>query len=160
MDLSHNDLGSATPKLIKCVIPTLISLNLSYTKFGNNGAFHLAHLLKAVHKVNNRNVLRLLDLSYNSLGSQGFLKLLSRLKKSTALTTLNFSGNDFSEEQEKFVNLEKFLTRNESCTNLLLNECKLKSPDMVFMGLGLAKNCTLEKLSLSENNFAEKECIN
>ena len=31
---------------------------------------------------------------------------------------------------------------------------------MVYMGLGLAKNCTLEKLSLSENNFAEKECIN
>ena len=30
---------------------------------------------------------------------------------------------------------------------------------MVYMGLGLAKNCTLEKLSLSENNFAEKECI-
>jgi len=31
---------------------------------------------------------------------------------------------------------------------------------MAYLGLGLSKNSTLEKLSLSENNFAEKECVN
>ena len=97
LDLSHNDLGSDTPKLIKSVIPTLISLNLSHTKMEVKGAFLLAQYLKLAHKQNKRHTLRSLDLSYNNIGSAGFLKLLSRLKKSTTLTTLNLSGNDFSE---------------------------------------------------------------
>jgi len=42
LDLSHNELGSETPKLIRCVIPSLISLNLSQTQFGTKGAFLLA----------------------------------------------------------------------------------------------------------------------
>ena len=38
LDLSHNDLGSDSARLLKCVIPTLISLNLSHTKMGTRGA--------------------------------------------------------------------------------------------------------------------------
>ena len=159
LDLSHNELGSETPRLIKCVIPTLISLNLSHTQFGSKGAFLLAQELKIAHKKNKRHYLRALDLSNNLIDSSGFLKLMSRLKKSTALYTLNFSYNDFSEEQEKFINVEKFLSRNESCLNLYLNGCRLKSPAMAYVGLGLSKNRTLEKLSLIENNFVDKECI-
>lgn len=110
-------------------------------------------------KKNKRHHLRSLDLSNNLIHSPGFLKLVSRLKKSTALFQLNFSFNDLSEEQEKFINLEKFLSRNESCLNLQLNGCKLKSPAMAYIGLGLAKNVTLEKLGLAENNFVDRECI-
>ena len=47
LDLSHNELGSETPNLIKYVIPTLISLNLSYTKMGTRGVFLLSQHLKA-----------------------------------------------------------------------------------------------------------------
>lgn len=61
------------------------------------GAFLLAQFLKLAHKQNKRHVLRNLDLSFNDIGSTGFLKLLSRLKKSTALKTLNLSGNNLSE---------------------------------------------------------------
>ena len=61
------------------------------------GVFLLAQYLKMAHKQNKKHLLRSLDLSYNDIGSAGFLKLLSRLKKSTALTTMNLSGNDFSE---------------------------------------------------------------
>jgi len=92
---------------------------------GSRGAFALAAQLKAAHKRNKNHQLRNLDLSGNSIGASGFLKLLSRLKKSTALTTLNLSGNDLTDSKDKFVNLEKFLGRNESCKTLLLNGCKL-----------------------------------
>ena len=30
---------------------------------------------------------------------------------------------------------------------------------MAYIGLGLGKNETLERLSLAENNFVDKECI-
>ena len=95
------------------------------------------------HKINKGHILRYLDLSYNKICSAGFLKLLSRLKKSTALVSLNFSGNDLSENQDKFVNLDKFLSRNESCLHLTLNECNLGTGAMSFMGSGLSKNMTL-----------------
>ena len=57
------------------------------------------------------------------------------------------------------MNLEKFLTRNESCTWLQLADCKLRSPAMVFLGLGLSKNVTLERLNLAENIFSDRESI-
>ena len=126
---------------------------------GPKGAFLLSQYLKSAQKVNKKHLLRVLDLSYNELGSAGVLKLLSRLKKSTELASLNFSGNDLMENQEKFINLEKFLSRNESCVHLQLNNCQLKCPAMVYMGLGLAKNVTLERLSLGENLISERESM-
>ena len=104
-------------------------------------------------------MLRSLDLAYNEIRSDGFLKLLSRLKKSSALLSLNLSGNDLSENQAHYVNLEKFLRRNESCTSLQLNACKLQSPAMAFLGVGLGKNVTLERLSIGENNLSDRESI-
>lgn len=159
LDLSYNELGSDTPKLIACVIPTIISLNLSHTKMGERGAFALSQQLKIAQKLNKVHVLRNLDLSYNEIGSAGALKLLSRLKKSTALKTLNLSGNDLSDEQEKFINLEKFLSRNESCAHFILNGCKLRSAAMAYIGLGLSKNNTLERLSLSDNDLYDRDSM-
>lgn len=115
LDLSHNDLGSETPALIASVMPTLISLNLANTKMGNKGAYLLAQQLKEAQRVNKQHIMRVLDLSSNKVGSQGFSKLLSRLKKSMALHSLNFSHNDLADSSEKLPSLEKFLHRNESC---------------------------------------------
>lgn len=109
--------------------------------------------------MNGKHLLRSLDLSHNEFGSTGCLKLLSRLKKSTAIVTLNLSGNDLSEDHERFISLEKFLSRNESCKHLLLNNCRLKRPVMALMSIGLSKNTTLERLSLSENIFCDKESM-
>ena len=81
--------------------------------------------MKVAHKKNKCHTLRSLDLSYNTIGAAGLLKLMSRFKKSTALTSLNFSGNDFGDISERFVNLEKFLSRNESCKTLNLSDCRL-----------------------------------
>jgi len=123
------------------------------------GAFLLAQYLKLAHKQNKKHILRSLDLSYNDIASAGFVKLLSRFKKSTSLNMLNFSGNSFVENQEKFINIEKFLSRNESCKLLQLSGCKLQATAMAFIGLGLSKNFTLERIVLSENDFCGRESI-
>ena len=85
------------------------------------------------------------------------MKLLSRLKKSSALTYLNISGNDLSESQEKFQSLQKFIGRNESCQQLLMNGCMLKDAAMTFIGGGLGQNIALLKLSLQENEMITKD---
>lgn len=112
------------------------------------------------HKRNKTHMLRSLDLSYNNISSAGFLKLLSRLKKSTALTNLNVSGNDLGDTSERFVNLEKFLSRNESCKTLNLSDCRLQLATFAQMGLGLTKNITLERLILASNDIADREALN
>ena len=84
--------------------------------------------------------LRQLDLSHNNIGAAGFLKLLSRLKKSMALTTLNLSGNDLVDTTERFINLEKFLARNESTKTLNLSDCRLSACILTQIGIGLSKN--------------------
>lgn len=97
LDLSSNDLGSEAPTYLRDVIPTLISLNLSHTKLGKKGAIDLAVYLKeATNRNNGFAIMRNLDLSHNNITSAGFLKLVSRMKKSSALLYLNFSYNDFS----------------------------------------------------------------
>lgn len=88
------------------MIPTLISLNLSHTKLGKKGTIDLAVYLKeATTNNNNVAIMRSLDLSHNNISTTGFLKIVSRLKKSTALLNLNVSHNDFSQGQEKFATL-------------------------------------------------------
>ena len=88
------------------MIPTLISLNLSHTKLGKKGAVDLAYYLKEATTQNNGfAILRSLDLSHNNITTTGLLKLISRMKKSSALLYLNISHNDFSIGQEKFVSL-------------------------------------------------------
>ena len=97
LDLSNNDIGSEAPTYIKHLIPTLISLNLSHTKLGKKGAIDLANYLKeATNQNNGFAIMRNLDLSHNNITTTGLLKLISRLKKSSALLYLNVSHNDFS----------------------------------------------------------------
>ena len=97
LDLSNNELGSEGPTHLRHVIPTLLSLNLSNTKLGRKGAIDLALYLKeATHENDGFAIMRNLDLSHNNITSTGFLKLVSRMKKSSALLYLNFSFNDFS----------------------------------------------------------------
>ena len=84
---------------------------------------------------------------------------MSRLKKSPAITSLNFSGNDLSEDQDRFTSVDKFLSRNQSCTLLTLTGCKLQTGSMAFIAGGLSRNTTLERLILSENMFRERESM-
>ena len=158
LDLSNNDIGSDAPTHIRHVIPTLISLNLSHTKLGKKGAIDLALYLKeATNQNNGFAIMRNLDVSHNNITSAGLLKLVSRMKKSSALLYLNVSHNDFSTGQEKFVSMQKFLTRNMSCRTLLMSGCKLKDTAMSFIGLGISENIALTKVSFSENEQITKD---
>ena len=101
--------------------------------------------------------MRSLDLSHNNISTTGFLKIVSRLKKSTALLNLNVSHNDFSQGQEKFATLQKFLYRTDSCRTLNMSGCKIKDTGMSFIGQGIADNRSLAKLSLSENENISRD---
>ena len=136
----------------------MISLNLSHTKLGKKGTIDLAVYLKeATTNNNNVAIMRSLDLSHNNISTTGFLKIVSRLKKSTALLNLNVSHNDFSQGQEKFATLQKFLYRTDSCRTLNMSGCKIKDTGMSFIGQGIADNRSLTKLSLSENENISRD---
>ena len=61
---------------------------------------------------------------------------------------------------ERFVNLEKFLTRNESVKTLMMSDCRLSTAMITQMGLGLSQNHTLERLVLQSNEIADKQTLN
>ena len=72
-------------------MPTIVDLNLSNTKMGLKGCLELA---KGLEESAPR--LQILDLSRNGIESEGFAKLLQKLKHSKTITSLNVSENDFS----------------------------------------------------------------
>lgn len=80
---------------------TLISLNLASTKIGLRGISELSKSLGAEQSPR----LRHLDLSANNIESEGFSKLLLKLKSSTTLITLLVSDNDMSLYHEYFESL-------------------------------------------------------
>ena len=72
--------------------------------------------------------------------------------------TLNVSHNEML-TGERFFNLDRFLAVNRSCTTLNLSDCGLGKSEMQFVGLGISKNSTLQKLILSSNVFDEPACL-
>lgn len=72
---------------------------------------------------------------------------------------MNFSGNDLGEPTERFINLEKFLSRNESCKNLILNDCQISTVALTQISLGLSKNTKLKRLVLQGNDIAERDSV-
>jgi len=51
-----------------------------------------------------------LDLSHNNIGTEGFTKLIAKLRYSSQLLTLDVAQNDLSGSPEKFDQVEKFLS--------------------------------------------------
>jgi Leucine-rich repeat (LRR) protein len=61
--------------------------------------------------------LKYLDLSHNNIREAGFCDIVSTLKSSVALQTLNVNGNDLQKTDKKtiFSHLAAFLSVNKSC---------------------------------------------
>jgi hypothetical protein len=114
LDLSHNDIGNEGAFHLRHVMSTLISLNLASAKIGLRGISELSKSLGAEHSPR----LRHLDLTANNIESEGFSKLLLKLKSSTTLTTLLVSDNDMSIYHDYFEALTQFLKENKSLVTL------------------------------------------
>ena len=91
LNLANNDLGNEACQHIRHIMPTIVELNLSNTKMGLRGC---CDLVRGFEEEAPR--LQILDLSRNSIESEGFAKLLQKLKHSKTITSLNVSENDFS----------------------------------------------------------------
>ena len=85
LDLAFNDLGNEAAYHLQYVIPTLVSLNLSTTKLGLKGCLELARHFNIFSEENGvqYSALKYLDLSNNHIGTEGFTKLISKLRYST-----------------------------------------------------------------------------
>jgi len=145
LDISNNDLGSETPIFLDSLIDSLIQLNLSGTKLGNKGACEFARLLRdqVDNKRSTRGKLRYLDISNNSIGSMGFLKVCGRLKKSLTLINFNVSSNDLSEKPASFQQLENILSKNKNLQFLNMTNCCLQPESVAFIAQGMTVNSSL-----------------
>jgi Ran GTPase-activating protein (RanGAP) involved in mRNA processing and transport len=99
-----------------------------------------------------RGVLKYLDISNNNIGSAGFLKLASRLKKSQTLQCLNISSNNLTEKANQFQQLENLLAKTKSLLNFNLSNCSLQADTIKFLARGMSENSSVVKLILSENS--------
>lgn len=75
LDLANNDLGNDAAQHIRCVMKSIVSLNLSNTKMGIRGCVDLSKSLGE-----DAPMLKQLDLSGNAIQAEGFGKLLIKLK--------------------------------------------------------------------------------
>lgn len=151
LDLSHNDIGNEGAYYLKNVMGTLVHLNLSTTKIGLKGISELSKAIGAEESPR----LKHLDLTMNNIESEGFSKVLLKLKSLTKLTTLLVSDNDMSLYHEFFDSLTQFLKQNTSLTTLQMNHCGLSNKAIMYLSRGLKCNKTLQHLSLGQNNFIE-----
>lgn len=143
------------------VVPSLVSLNLSSTKLGLKGCIELARHFNIFSEENGvqYSALKYLDLSNNHIGTEGFTKLVAKLRYSTQLLNLNVSQNEMIENPEKFDSVEKFLSMNKSCQTLNLHGCGLSKLHLFHIGDGLSKNTALLKLCLGDNNLSDPLCL-
>ena len=127
---------------------------MSNTKLGHKGVYELQRLLRneTDSKKVVRGVLKYLDISNNNIGSAGFLKLASRLKKSQTLQCLNISSNNLTEKANQFQQLENLLAKTKSLLNFNLSNCSLQAATIKFLARGMSENSSVVKLILSENS--------
>lgn len=145
-------MGNASAYYLKHFIGTIVSLNLSCTKLGTKGCLELTKNLKITVK-SGVNKLQYLDLSQNNIGTEGFMKLAKRLRQSDSLLNLNVSGNQMNSGD--FTNFEKFLSGCKSLVTLNISHCGLPRQAFMFLGDGISKNSTLQKLTMTDNDLSD-----
>ena len=95
LDISNNDLGSDYVPCLRPVIQTLVSLNISNTKVGSKGC---AELGRCLHETEQHNSLQFLDISSNKIDTEGFGSLVTSLRLSGAISSINASGNQMTKK--------------------------------------------------------------
>jgi len=76
---------------------TLQELNISWNKFGNEGAQYLSNALKI------NTTLKKLDIAYNFIGNEGAGYLADALKINTSLQYLDISNNNIGDEGARYL---------------------------------------------------------
>jgi Ran GTPase-activating protein (RanGAP) involved in mRNA processing and transport len=102
-------------------------------------------------------VLDSLDLSNNELTTEG-LELFSKIFSNSSLVTLNLSGNSL--EDEGIILLSKYLKKNEMIKNLDISFCGFSDGGMEEISkLLLSEKCNLKRLDISNNLLKDVDKI-
>ena len=137
-------------------------LNVCKNKLKNDGLKNL--LLKYQKLINNENgkktKLETLILFGNDIKSLDSLSLLGKVLKNNncTLKCLVLSDNEINSlNNENFKSFCKDLAYNNSLTELLLLDCKIRNEDVEFICEMLKRNKKLEKLCLYNNSITSPE---
>jgi Ran GTPase-activating protein (RanGAP) involved in mRNA processing and transport len=102
-------------------------------------------------------ILDSLDLSENDLSTEG-IELFSKILSSSSLVTLNLSGNSFGDEG--IVLLTKYLKKNEMIKNLNISNCGFSEEGVKEISKLLSsEKCNLKRLDISGNHSNEIDSI-
>lgn len=97
LNLSYNDLGPSSVKILEPILGSLESLNLSHTKLNNDSMEDFCQMFKTQD-------MRLgeLDIHSNNITSEGFYKLMVCLKTNNKVRKLNISKNNIATDLKVF----------------------------------------------------------
>ena len=139
--------------LSKCLnthskITLQLDVNLSNNFIHEEGAHHIAQLLKNITVVNK------LNMSSNPFGEDGLKSLCDALSTSTTLETLEVSGCSLSLNEENGLLLKQLLSANKSLIRLDLSRNIVT--DCHHIAAGLSNNQTLRALELNHCRLSDR----
>ena len=138
MNLSHNDLGPETIEILGETLSSVVELNLSYTKLTSQSMVDLSTLYRKQDMK-----LRSLDISGNSINTDGFYELLVCLKTNTRVKSINLSRNNICTDLKKFRMVQRFMLCNKTMESLNLSWCNIKEKGIQVIAKGLKGNRSL-----------------
>ncbi|KAG1698416.1 hypothetical protein DVH05_014958 [Phytophthora capsici] len=153
LDLSHTTLGGDDEAFAPVAAaieshPSLKRVNLSHNSIGERGGVLLGTML-----TNPSCVVRILDVSWNSIRRTGAVALGLAMRTNTSLKTLQMSMNrcgDGGGEQ-----LAAALACNTTLTELDLSHNALTGASAVTFGFFLRQNHSLRTLDMKDNSLGE-----
>ena len=146
LNLSYNDLGPSSIKILQPIMSTLETLNLSHTKLNNDSMEDFCQMFK------NQNMrLGELDIHSNSITSEGFYKLMVCLKTNNKVRKLNISKNNIATDLKVFKMVQNFLNSNKVLEVFDVSYCNIEERAGELMGKGLRGNRNLQVFILKGN---------
>ncbi|CAF1992895.1 unnamed protein product [Rotaria magnacalcarata] len=127
------------------------TLNLAKNRLGSGSGFFLGRALAE------NTTMESLDLSWNSINGKGAVALIKGIQENVFLKILNLAHNGLSglECGRAWLNAFK---ENTSLVELDLSHNRLTVESAIFIGRGLAKNESLQKIFLTANPLESAGC--
>lgn len=93
LNLSYNDLGPEAVAMLSPLMASIVELNLAGTKLNNQSMNDIQDIFRTTEMR-----LQKLDLHNNSIGAEGFSKLMFSLKTNNSVKYLDMSKNPVSND--------------------------------------------------------------
>jgi Ran GTPase-activating protein (RanGAP) involved in mRNA processing and transport len=128
-------------------------LDLSRNSISNCGMRIFTDILGIYYSKNAISMnLSYLNLSSNSISSNGFEYFCRGMSANRTLETVILDDNPLG-EGERFFNIKFYLSKNWGLKKLSLSNVSLHEKDLKFVSEGMESNRSLEELNLSKNEI-------